>query len=297
MVDWKTYFHVNVGKYFPELDFEVVRSASLNNPKDNAVMFVTEKYIDKANVFYSVNHCLIYWPDTIDVPEGVAEKHAVYKCENPHLNYCKFFAENNITYYPPIEEYDVINGAYVAKTAKIGQNFKIFPGAYIGGEVEIGDNVYIGSGVKLVGEIYIGNNVVIRENAVLGADGFTSDRDEKGKAVTMPQFGCIILEDDVQVGANTVICRGAIDDTTIHRGSKISNGCQISHNVQLGADTFIVGESYMCGSSSTGEQVFISGNSTIRNGIHIGDHSIVGMGSVVVKPVADGAIIKGNPAK
>ncbi|MCL2338025.1 MAG: hypothetical protein FWC60_11470 [Firmicutes bacterium] len=296
-VNGKTYFCINVNKYFPPLDFAVVRPASLNSPKDNAVMFIMEKNIAQADVFYGVNHCLIYWPETMAVPVGVAEKHAVYKCADPHLSYCKFFSENNITYYPPMEEYSLVNGAFIAKTAKIGQNPRIFPGAYVGGEIDIGDNVYIGSGVKLVGEIHIGDNVVIRENTVLGADGLTTDRDENGRAVTMPQFGGIVIEDNVQIGANVVICRGAIDHTIIRRGAKISNGCLISHNIHLGADTFVVDESCMFGSCSTGEQVLISGNSTIRNGIHVGSRSIVGMGSVVVKPVENGATVKGNPAK
>ena len=297
MDNWKIFFSVNVGNYTPELDFEVVRPASLNKPKDNAVMFVTEQYIDHASALYSVNNCLIFWPDKVNIPEEIVNRHAVYRCDNPHLQYCKFYMENNITYYPPVEEFDLINGAYIAKQARIGKNSAIFPGAYIGGEVKIGDNVYIGSGVKLTGEICIGNNVIIRENAVIGADGLTTDRDENGRAVTMPQFGSVILEDDVQVGANTVIARGAIDSTIIHRGAKVDNCCFISHNVQIGADTFVVGETIMMGSTSTGEQVLISGGSTIRNGIHIGSGSTVGAGAVIVRPVAEGVVVKGNPAK
>ena len=150
---------------------------------------------------------------------------------------------------------------------------------------------------KLVGEVHIGNNVVIRENSVIGADGLSTDRDENGRALTMPQFGGVIIEDDVQIGALTVIGRGAIDNTILKRGSKIDNSTFISHNVTVGEDTFVVGESIMFGSSSTGKQVLISGNSTIRDGRHIGDKAVIGMGSVVVKNVEDGAVVKGNPAK
>ena len=171
------------------------------------------------------------------------------------------------------------------------------PGAYIGGEVELGDNCYIGAGARLVGEIHAGNNVVIRENSVVGADGLSTDRDEDGKALTMPQFGGVILGDDVQIGALTVIARGAIDYTIIGRGAKIDNSTFISHNVVLGEDTFVVGETIMFGSSSTGERAFISGNATIRDGRHVGTDAKVGMGAVVVKNVEDGAVVKGNPAK
>lgn len=260
-------------------------------------MFVSAGYEDKASALLNCRNCLVFWPDTIEVPAEIQEHHAVCVCNNPRNGYCGFFRENNITYLPKTEEFDVVNGAYIAKTAVIGNNCRIFPGAYIGGEVEMGDNCYVGSGAKLTGEIHMGNNVVIRENSVIGADGLSTDRDENGVALTMPQFGGIVLEDDVQIGVLTVIGRGAIDNTVIRRGSKIDNSAFISHNVQIGEDTFVVGESIMFGSSSTGNQAFISGNSTIRDGRHIGDRAIVGMGSVVVKDVPDGAVVKGNPAR
>ena len=293
----KEYFRVNVSKYVADKHFDVVRPASLNNPKDNAVMFISAGYMDKIDAFRQCNNCLIFWPKNETVPKDLLENHAVCVVENSRKGYCGFYRDNNITYYPPVEEFEIINGAYIAKTACIGQNSRILPGAYIGGEVEIGDNCYIGLGVRLVGEIHIGNNVVIRENTVIGADGLSTDRDIDGKALTMPQFGGVILEDDVQIGALTVIARGAIDNTIIKRGAKIDNSTFISHNVVVGEDTFVVGETIMFGSSSTGNKAFISGNSTIRDGRHIGDKAVVGMGSVVVKSVENGAVVKGNPAK
>lgn len=293
----KKYFCVNVNQYVGHHNFYVYKPASLNNPQNDSVMFIIGSFMQYASAFDSVKNCLIFWPVFYKVPEKLSHYNAVVVCDNPHLQYCKFYQENNIIYLPPVDDIDLFNGAYIAKTAKIGKNATIFPGAYIGGEVTIGDNVYIGSGVKLVGEIRIGNNVVIRENSVVGADGLSTDRDEDGKAVTMPQFGGVILEDDVQVGANTVIGRGAIDNTVIHKGCKIDNCCFISHNVHLGADTFVVGESIMFGSSTTGVQAYISGNATIREGIHIGNKAVVGMGAVVTRTVPDGMVVKGNPAK
>ena len=293
----KEYFRVNVSKYVSGKYFDVVRPASLNNPKDCAVMFIGEKYMDKSDMLLKCKNCLVFWPSNIEVPKEISNLHAVCLIDNERYGYCSFFRDNSITYYPPVDEFDIVNGAYIAKSAKIGNNCLILPGTYIGGEVEIGDNCYIGTGARLVGEIHIGNNVVIRENSVIGADGLSTDRDENGKALTMPQFGGVVIEDDVQIGALTVIGRGAIDNTILKRGSKIDNSSFISHNVVVGEDTFVVGETIMFGSSSTGRQAFISGNSTIRDGRHIGDKAIVGMGSVVVKDVADGMIVKGNPAK
>lgn len=293
----KEYFRVNASKYVAGKDFDIVRPASLNNPKDNAVMFVTVGNVHQIDVLRKCDSCLIYWPIGEEIPADILDKHAVCNVENPRNGYCSFFRDNSITHYPPNEDFEVKNGAYIAKTAKIGSNCRILPGAYIGGEVELGDNCYVGTGARLVGEIHIGNNVVIRENAVIGADGLSTNRDENGKAITMPQFGGVIIEDDVQIGAATVIGRGAIDYTIIKRGSKVDNSAFISHNVVIGEDTFIVGESILFGSSSTGERAFISGNATIRDGRHVGTDAKVGMGAVVVRDVEDGAVVKGNPAK
>lgn len=293
----KEYFRVNASKYVSGKNFDVVRPASLNNPKDNAVMFISAGYMDHIEAFRKCKDCLIFWPEEEPVPDDIAALHAVCVIANTRNGYCGFFRDNSITYYPPVEEFEVVNGAYIAKTAKVGKNCRILPGVYIGGEVEIGDNCYIGLGTKLVGEIHMGNNVIIRENSVIGADGLSTDRDENGRALTMPQFGGVIIEDDVQIGALTVIGRGAIDNTVLKRGSKVDNSTFISHNVVLGEDTFVVGESIMFGSSSTGKQVLVSGNSTIRDGRHIGDKAVIGMGSVVVKNVENEAIVKGNPAK
>jgi UDP-3-O-[3-hydroxymyristoyl] glucosamine N-acyltransferase len=293
----KLFFRVPIQKYDAKLDYIIIGPASLDNPKNNAVMFVTEGNLEKAKSLQKVENCLVFWPNSCEMPEELVKIHALIPCANPHFEFCKFFADNCITNLPQLEKTHIVNGAIISKTAKIGFNSTIFPGTYIGGEVEIGNHVFLGAGSKLVGKIQIGNNVIIRENVVIGADGLTTDRDEHGKAVTMPQFGGVIIEDEVSIGANTVIARGAIDDTIICRGSKIDNSCFISHNVRIGADSFIVGESIFFGSSSTGEQVLVSGNATIRNGIHIGNKSIVGMGSVVVKSVPDETVVKGNPAK
>ena len=148
-----------------------------------------------------------------------------------------------------------------------------------------------------MGEVEIGENVVIRENTVIGADGLTTDRENDGKAITMPQFGKVIVERDVQIGANVVIARGAIDETRICRGTKIDSCTFISHNVRIDEDTFVVGETILFGSSSVGKRCLVSGNATLMNLVHIGDESVVGAGAVVVRTVPEKSVVKGNPAK
>ena len=250
----KNYFDIDISKYAVNKYFRVLRPASLNFPKDNAVMFVTEKYMNRAERLETVKNCLVFWPENIDIPESISLKHAVVPVEKPRSAYANFFLNNNIHNLPLPSEYEVINGAYIEMGAVIGKNCVIFPDVYIGKDVVIGNDVYIASGVKLVGSVSIGDHVVIRDNTVIGADGLTTSRDDNGEAITIPQFGGVSIEDDVQIGANVVIARGAIDDTRIGRGSKIDSSCFISHNVSIGEDTFIVGETIMFGSSSMGNK-------------------------------------------
>ena len=293
----KEFFRVPASKYMNGKDFDIVRPASLNNPKDNSVMFIVESHIQEANVFLQCEDCLVFWPLGIEVPLEIKARHAVIQDVNPHTRYCSFFSENGIRYLPKKEKTRFIDDAWISIDATIGKDVIVMPGAYIGGDTIIGDGSYIGAGSKLIGKVIIGSNVVIRENTVLGADGLTTDRDENGHAITMPQFGGVIIEDDVQIGANTVIARGAIDNTIIRRGAKIDNCCFISHNVDVGEDSFVVGETIMFGSASVGARTLISGNCTIANTVHIGNDSILGMSATALKSLPDNVIAFGSPVK
>lgn len=293
----RKYFEVNISRYISGDDRKVYRAASLNNPKDESVMFVRKDFLKNAEALLKCENCLVIWPEDVEVPEEIAKRHAIIKAADPHNRFAKFFTENAITYLPKLEEYEIVNGAYIAKGAVIGEGCKIFPGAYIGGEVTLGDNVYVGSGTRLVGEIHIGNNVVIRENSVVGADGLSTMRDVDGTAFTIPQFGGVIIEDNVQIGACTVIARGAIDNTVISKGCKIDNACFVSHNNFLEENVFMVGESTTFGSVHIGKNTQISGNATIRNGLSVGANCLVGAGAMVMRSVKDDKVVMGNPAK
>lgn len=290
-------FNVNVSKYVKDKNFLVKGQASLNNPKNNTVMFVMQKSAEKIDALLKVKDCLVFCERTVDVPEEIKNRHAIVFCESARLEFCRFFRDNNISNLPESEEFKIIGGAYICKNAQIGDNTAIMPGAYIGSDVKIGSGCYIGCGAKIIGRVIIGNNCIVRENSVIGADGMTTDRDSDGTIITMPHFGGVIIGNNVGIGALTVIARGEIDDTVIEDGCRIDNSCFISHNVHLGEDTIVIGESIMFGSSSTGKRAYISGNSTIRNKATIGSDSFVGMGSVVTKNVPDGIVVYGNPAK
>jgi len=297
MSDDKEYFCVNVSRYDQSKNYNVVRPASLSNPKDNAVMFVTEGFIGKWEAVLSVKEGIVIWPKSKPVPAKLAEKHAVILSDEPRYGFAEFFHENGITYNAMPKEYEMVNGSFMCVGAKIGEGTIVFPGAYIDGDVEIGENCYIASGVRIVGKVKIGNDCIIRENTVVGSDGLTTRRNAEGKIITIPQFGGVEIGDNVQIGANSVVCKGAIDNTVIQSGCRIDNCSFISHNVNMGSDTIVVGEVLMMGSSSTGARAYLSGNVVVRDGVAIGEDSFVGMGAVVTRNVPAGTVVKGNPAR
>ena len=291
-------FSVKVDRYAPGMDFSVLRPASLAHPKSNAVMFVLESHVSEANAaLESVEQCLIFWPEHVPVPERLRERHAIVPCADPRLEYCRFFRDNGIDDRPKAEPMELVGGAYISPRAKIGKNVTIMPGAYVSGECQIGDGSYIGCGVKLMGKVLIGKNVIIRENTVIGSVSLSTNREPDGTPVTMPQFGYVVLEDEVQVGANALISRGAIDETRICCRAKIDNASFVSHNCYVGENSFVVGNAHMMGSSTMGKNSLLSGNASVMNAVHIGDGALVGMGAVVIKNVPDGAVVKGNPAR
>ena len=297
MKDSGHYFTYKVEMASSKRSFYVYRPSSLEHPKDNSVMFIKEKMINAWRVFTSVRDCLIFWPQTVAVPNELKDLHEIVTCNNPRLAYCKFFESKQIKNNPPKEQYKVVDGAYIAIGATVAEDAVIMPGVYIGGDVTIESGTYIGAGSKIIGRVSCGKNVVIQENVVIGSDGRTTERDEMGKIMSMPQFGGIVIGDNVEIGANTVIERGAIDDTVLLEGCKIDCQCLIGHNAVLGKDSLMVAGAILLGSVHTGEQAYFSGNAIVRNQLLVGSNATIGMGAVVTKAVPDNVVVYGNPAR
>lgn len=290
-------FEVNVNRYNERAHFTVCCPASLKNPKDHAVMFVMERCLGDIGALETVQECLVFWPETVAIPQVIKQRHLVVPVKEPRLEFCRFFKENGIRALPPKERFQIVDGAYIAEGAKVPASCIILPGAYICGRAILGENVYIGAGAKIVSQAMIGDHVIIRENAVIGASGLSMDRDADNSAISMPQFGNVVIEERVEIGANVVIACGAIDETRIEKGSKIDNSTFISHNVHIGKNTFVVGNTIFFGSSSTGANVFVSGSVAVRNKTSIGEGATVGMGAIVTKDVNPHSVVMGNPAR
>lgn len=277
--------------------FFVCRPSSLDNPYDNSVMFIREKFIEKWKVFLKVQDCLIYWPETFPIPAELLVHHVVVPCNEPRLAFCCFFRDHHITGQPEPAPFKMVDGAYICEGATIGERVTIMPGAYIGPEVVIGNDCYIGAGSKLVGRVICGNNIIIQENVVIGARSRTTDRDDSGRIVTMPQFGGVIIGDDVEIGPNSIIHKGAIDDSILESGCKIDSLVSFGHNSTLGKDSIMIAGTVFHGSVHAGERTLFAGNVIVRNQTSIGSDTIVGIGSVVTKSIPSGVVVMGNPAR
>lgn len=186
--------------------------------------------------------------------------------------------------------------SYIAPTASIGNNVRIGVGCVIEGNVTIGDNTEIHHNVVIRNKTKIGANCTIHSGTVIGEYGFGYVVNELNEKTMLRHYGGVVIEDNVHIGDNCVIIRGAIDDTIIRRGVKINTMVHIAHNDEIGADTLITSPCHVCGSVKIGENCHIAGV-TIRNQRNVGANATVGLGTVVVKDVEAGSTVVGNPAR
>ncbi|KGE14126.1 UDP-3-O-(3-hydroxymyristoyl)glucosamine N-acyltransferase [Sphingobacterium deserti] len=159
--------------------------------------------------------------------------------------------------------------SYIGRDVKIGNGVKIHPQVYIGDGVTIGDNTVIFPGVKVYYDCRIGQNVVLHSGVVVGSDGFGFAPQTDGTYNKVPQIGNVVIHDDVEVGANTVIDRATLGSTVIRQGVKLDNLIQVAHNVEIGTNTVVAAQTGISGSTKVGEQVVLGGQVGIVGHIHI----------------------------
>ena len=186
--------------------------------------------------------------------------------------------------------------SYVGKNVTIGNNVKIYPNCFIGDNVSIGDNCIFFAGVKIYSETEIGNNCNFHSGCVVGSDGFGFAPTEEGTYNKIPQIGNVIIEDDVEIGANTTIDRATLGITLIRKGVKLDNHIQIAHNVEIGENTVIAAQTGIAGSTKIGSNCLIGGQVGIAGHLTIGNNVRVQAQSGIGKNIADGEIIQGSPA-
>ena len=186
--------------------------------------------------------------------------------------------------------------AYVSEKAVVGNNCKIYPHVFIGENVTIGNNVTLYSGVKIYEGCKIGDNSIIHSGAVIGADGFGFAPQADGSYHKIPQIGNVVIESDVEIGANTTIDRAVMGSTIIRQGVKLDNLIQIAHNVEIGKHTVMASQVGISGSTKIGEQCVFGGQVGLAGHIKIGNNVKLGAQSGIMSNIKDGSEIIGSPA-
>jgi UDP-3-O-[3-hydroxymyristoyl] glucosamine N-acyltransferase len=186
--------------------------------------------------------------------------------------------------------------AYIGNNAVIGKNVKIYPQVYIGDNVVIGDNTSLFAGVKIYSDCIIGHDCTLHTGTVVGADGFGFMPNSANEYKKVSQIGNVIIEDHVEIGANTTIDRATLGSTIIRKGVKLDNLIQIAHNVEIGENTVIAAQSGVAGSTKIGKDCMIGGQVGIVGHISIADKVKIAAQSGIGSSIqTEGEIVQGSP--
>lgn len=187
--------------------------------------------------------------------------------------------------------------AYIGANVKIGQNCKIYPQSYIADDVVIGDNVTLYPGVKIYFDCRLGNNIIIHSGTVIGGDGFGFAPVGDGSYSKISQIGNVIIEDDVEIGANTTVDRATMGSTIIRKGVKLDNLIQIAHNVEISSNTVVAAQTGISGSTKVGENCIIGGQVGIVGHINIAKGTQIQAQSGISRSlIVEGKKWAGSPA-
>lgn len=271
-------------------DLLVKEAHSIENIQPHSVFFLKTT---RPEIIAILNFAPVFVIAGKDV-EGLRASHV--RSDNPRLDFARvvqqFFIQEPIRRF----EHQFHPTAVVPDRMKLGEHVSIGAYSVIGENVEIGDNTKIGHHVVIDNAI-IGSNCVIKSHAIIGEKGFGFEFDDEHNPIAIPHIGKVIIGDNVEIGAATVICRATLEETRIGDNVKIDDHVFIAHNVRIGANSLIIAGAEISGSAIIGRDVWIAPMVSVRNGIKIGDKAFVGLGAVVVKDVPNKTVVMGNPAK
>ncbi len=230
--------------------------------------------------------------------------------DNPQFTFARAL---EVFYSKPFKASGVSEKAHIGRNVNMGHDVSIHPNALVSDNVSLGSRVTISSGT-FIGEgtsiddgsfiypnttirenVRIGRNVIVHSGAVIGSDGY-GYVPEKGQHYKIPQVGGVIIEDNVEVGANVCIDRATVGNTTIGEGTKIDNLVQIAHNVRIGKNCLIVAQAGISGSVELGDWVIIAGQVGIRDHVKVGSKAIVAAQSGIGNNIPEGQVYSGSPA-
>lgn len=282
------------GELIGDADIQVNQVAPLSTAHTGQISFLTNSKYRRQLLSCQASAVIV----------GLAEREATnlprIMSDNPYAYFAKVSALLNPQYVeqPGIHPMAVVDDtaviphsafigafAFVGKGVIVGENTVIGPGCYLGEGVEIDDDSLLYPHVVIYSDCVIGKRAIVHAGAVIGADGFGIAID-KGRWIKVPQIGRVVIGDDVEIGANTTIDRGAIEDTIIEDGVKLDNQIQIAHNVHVGAHTAMAGCVGVAGSARIGKHCTVGGGSIILGHLELADGVNVSAGTLVSKSIS-----------
>ena len=273
-------------------DIQINNAGSISNGLSSQIKWINEYNNNNQSYIKNNISCIIICHNDFD-ESLFNSKNCYIKVNNPRLTFAQvvneLFKENELI--------GTDKSAIISKNTKIGNKVYIGPNTIVGDNCIIGNNTIIHGNCSIYKNVIIGNNVTINSGCVIGSDGFGYERKEDKEFVKFPHLGGVKIGNNVEIGANTTIDKGALDYTIIEDGVKIDNLIHIAHNVKVGKNTAIIANCMVAGSVIIGENSWIGPSTSILESIRIGDNSFIGMGSVVIKNIPNEEVWVGVPAR
>ncbi len=282
---------------YHDKDFLVTAINTLVDAKENEISFFDNKrYIEDLK---KTSAKAVFIAE--EFVEHLPANTAAIICKNPYLSMARataYFAKPLIREgeKPQLDESIMIGiNVHIGNGVKIGKNVTILDGSYIGEDVSIGEGSLIHPNVTLYNDTVIGKECIIHSGAVIGSDGFGYAHTSTGEHIKIHHSGHVKLEDKVEIGANSAIDRAVFSVTLIKSGTKIDNLVQIGHNCEIGAQTIIVSQAGVSGSTTLGQNVVMGGQSATAGHLKIGDFATIAARGGVTKSIEGGKVYSGFP--
>ncbi len=282
---------------YHDKDFIVSAINTLVDAKENEISFFDNKRYINDLKSTSAKAVFIAQEFVEFLPKGTG----AIICENPYLSMAKataYFAKPLIrkSEKTAIDASIMIGeNVHIGNGVVIGKNVTILDGAYIGEDVSIGEGTLIHPNVTLYNDTVIGKACILHAGAVIGSDGFGYAHTKMGEHIKIHHSGYVVLEDKVEIGANSAIDRAVFSTTLIKSGTKIDNLVQIGHNCEIGAQSIIVSQAGVSGSTTLGQNVVMGGQSATAGHLKIGDFATIAARGGVTKSIEGGKVYSGFP--
>lgn len=286
-----------VGSEYNGADICITSMNTLKLAEEGEISFLSDSRYEKELAETRATAVILPASKVSLLPEGVI----ALTSEEPYLSIAKlsrYFAKpiNNETAPARIAENSIIYPtAHIENGAVIGEGCMIMSGVYVGTNVRIGNNVTLYPNVVIYRDCVIGDNVILHAGSVIGSDGFGYAHTKAGEHVKLYQNGNVIIEDDVEIGANTTVDCAVFGSTVIRKGSKIDNLVQIGHNCVIGECSIMVAQSGIAGSTVLGRNVVMGGQSATAGHLSIAPFTTLAARSGVTKSITKGGVYGGFP--